>query len=47
MGLDRLTGLITFARTASLGSYTAAARDLSVSPSTVSKSVQRLEEHWN
>jgi DNA-binding transcriptional LysR family regulator len=45
MGLDRLTGLIAFARTASLGSYTAAARDLSVSPSAVSKSVQRLEEH--
>ncbi|MDQ0741231.1 LysR family transcriptional regulator [Pseudomonas sp. W4I3] len=45
IGLDRLTGLIAFARTASLGSYTAAARDLSVSPSAVSKSVQRLEEH--
>jgi DNA-binding transcriptional LysR family regulator len=46
IGLDRLTGLIAFARTASLGSYTAAARDLSVSPSAVSKSVQRLEEHF-
>ncbi|WP_371128516.1 LysR family transcriptional regulator [Pseudomonas sp. NFACC13-1] len=46
MGLDRLTGLIAFARTASLGSYSAAARDLSVSPSAVSKSVQRLEEHF-
>lgn len=45
IGLDRLTGLTAFARTASLGSYTAAARDLSVSPSAVSKSVQRLEEH--
>jgi DNA-binding transcriptional LysR family regulator len=42
--LDRLTGLIAFARTASLGSYTAAARVLAVSPSAVSKSVQRLEE---
>ncbi|WP_040260899.1 LysR family transcriptional regulator [Pseudomonas massiliensis] len=46
IGLERLTGLIAFARTASLGSYTAAARDLSVSPSAVSKSVQRLEEHF-
>lgn len=46
IGLERLTGLIAFARTASLGSYTAAARALSVSPSAVSKSVQRLEEHF-
>lgn len=45
IGLDSLTGLIAFARTASLGSYTAAARSLGVSPSAVSKSVQRLEEH--
>jgi DNA-binding transcriptional LysR family regulator len=43
--LDSLTGLIAFARTASLGSYTSAARSLGVSPSAVSKSVQRLEEH--
>jgi DNA-binding transcriptional LysR family regulator len=43
--LDSLTGLIAFARTASLGSYSAAARALSVSPSAVSKSVQRLEEN--
>jgi DNA-binding transcriptional LysR family regulator len=43
--LESLTGLIAFARTASLGSYTAAARSLGVSPSAVSKSVQRLEEH--
>lgn len=43
ISLDRLTGIIAFARTASLGSYTAAARALSVSPSAVSKSVQRLE----
>ncbi|GJE53246.1 HTH-type transcriptional regulator DmlR [Methylobacterium tardum] len=43
IGLDRLTGLIAFARAASLGSYTAAARVLGVSPSAVSKSVQRLE----
>lgn len=44
IGLDRLTGLIAFARTASLGSFTAAARSLSISPSAVSKSVQRLED---
>ena len=41
--LDRLTGLVAFARSASLGSYSAAARALSVSPSAVSKSIQRLE----
>ncbi|UES59795.1 LysR family transcriptional regulator (plasmid) [Roseibium aggregatum] len=45
IGFDRLTGLIAFARAGSLGSYTAAARSLSVSPSAVSKSVQRLEKH--
>ena len=44
IGIDRLTGLIAFSRAASLGSYTAAARALSVSPSAVSKSIQRLEE---
>jgi DNA-binding transcriptional LysR family regulator len=44
IGLDRLTGLIAFARVASLGSFTAAARSLSISPSAVSKSVQRLEQ---
>lgn len=44
IGLDRLTGLIAFAKAGSLGSYTAAARSLSVSPSAVSKSVQRLEQ---
>ncbi len=44
VGLDRLTGLIAFARAGSLGSYTAAARALSISPSAVSKSVQRLEQ---
>lgn len=43
IALDRLTGLVAFARTASLGSYTAAARVLGISPSAVSKSVQRLE----
>jgi len=44
IGLERLTGLIAFARAGSLGSYTAAARSLSISPSAVSKSVQRLEQ---
>lgn len=44
LGIERLTGLVAFARAASLGSYTAAARSLGVSPSAVSKSVQRLEE---
>ncbi|MGF6859142.1 LysR family transcriptional regulator [Paraburkholderia sp. CI3] len=44
--VERLTGLIAFARAASLGSYTAAARSLAVSPSAISKSVQRLEQHF-
>lgn len=44
MSLDRLTGLIAFARVGTLGSYAAAARSLSVSPSAVSKSIQRLEQ---
>ena len=44
ISLDRLTGLIAFARAASFGSYTAAARSLAISPSAVSKSVQRLEQ---
>ena len=44
IGLERLTGLIAFARAASLGSFTAAARALSISPSAVSKSIQRLEQ---
>lgn len=45
IGIDRLTGLFAFARAGSLGSYTAAARVLGVSPSAVSKSVQRLEQN--
>jgi len=44
ISLDRLTGLIAFARVGALGSYAAAARSLSVSPSAVSKSIQRLEQ---
>ena len=46
IAVERLTGLIAFARAASLGSYTAAARSLAVSPSAVSKSIQRLEQHF-
>jgi DNA-binding transcriptional LysR family regulator len=45
IALDRLTGIIAFARAGSLGSYTAAARSLAISPSAVSKSIQRLERH--
>lgn len=37
-------GLIVFARAGSLGSYTAAAQTLGISPSAVSKSIQRLEQ---
>jgi len=44
MTLGRLTGLIAFARAGSLGSYAAAARALGVTPSAISKSVQRLEQ---
>lgn len=44
IALERLTGLIAFARAGSFGSFTAAARTLAVSPSAVSKSVQRLEQ---
>lgn len=43
ISLDRLTGIVAFARAAALGSFTAAARSLSVSPSAISKSIQRLE----
>ncbi|ANL30162.1 LysR family transcriptional regulator protein (plasmid) [Rhizobium phaseoli] len=44
MALERLTGLVAFARAGSVGSYAAAARALGISPSAVSKSVQRLEQ---
>lgn len=44
IGIERLTGLIAFARSGALGSYTAAAASLGVSPSAVSKGVQRLEQ---
>lgn len=45
IAFDRLTGLIAFARAGSMGSYTAAARSLAISPSAVSKSIQRLEQN--
>lgn len=44
MALERLTGLVAFARAGSMGSYAAAASALGVSPSAISKSVQRLEQ---
>lgn len=43
IGIESLSGLIAFARVASQGSYTGAARTLAVSPSAVTKSIQRLE----
>lgn len=43
ISLERLTGIVAFARAASHGSFTAAAQSLSVSPSAVSKAIQRLE----
>lgn len=44
IALDRLTGIVAFARAASLGSFRAAAQSLSVSPSAISKTIQRLEQ---
>jgi len=46
IGFERLSGLVAFARAGSLGSYRAAARSLSISPSAISKSIQRLEQHF-
>ncbi len=45
IALERLAGLAAFARAGSLGSFTAAAHALSISPSAVSKSIGRLETH--
>lgn len=42
--MDKLSGLMAFVRTAELGSFVAAGRDLSLSPSAVGKSVARLEQ---
>jgi DNA-binding transcriptional LysR family regulator len=44
ISLERLTGIVAFARAASYGSFTAAAQSLSVTPSAVSKTIQRLEQ---
>jgi DNA-binding MarR family transcriptional regulator len=44
VSLERLTGIVAFARAASYGSFSAAAQSLSVSPSAVSKTIQRLEQ---
>jgi LysR family transcriptional regulator for bpeEF and oprC len=44
MGPDRLGGIATFVKVAEEGSFAAAARALSLSPSAASKSVLRLEE---
>ncbi|RWY66075.1 LysR family transcriptional regulator [Rhizobium leguminosarum] len=41
--LDETPGMTAFVRTVEAGSFTAAARDLSTTPSAVSKSVARLE----
>ncbi|KQU08065.1 LysR family transcriptional regulator [Rhizobium sp. Leaf453] len=42
--LDETPGMTAFVRTVEAGSFTAAARDLSTTPSAVSKSVARLEK---
>lgn len=42
--MDRLNGLLAFARTAELGSFIAAGRALGISASAVGKSVARLEQ---
>ncbi|MGA1802833.1 LysR substrate-binding domain-containing protein [Rhizobium sp. HT1-10] len=44
MATDRLGSITAFIRVAELGSFAAAGRSLSISPSAVSKSVSRLEE---
>lgn len=42
--MDRLSGLLAFARTAEFGSFIAAGRALGISASAVGKSVARLEQ---
>ena len=44
MGLDRLGSIAVFVKVAELGSFAAASRTIQISPSAVSKSVQRLED---
>lgn len=47
ISIERLTGLIAFTRAASLGSFSAAAKALGISPSAVSKSIARLEKQMS
>lgn len=42
--MDRLSGLLPFVRSAELGGFAAAGRDLDLSPSAVGKAVARLEQ---
>lgn len=42
--LNETSGMLAFVRSAEVGSFSAAARDLNTTPSAVSKSVARLEE---
>ena len=41
---DRYNEMLVFARVATLGSFSAAARELSLTPSAVSKLISRLED---
>ena len=44
--LREATGLIAFVRTVQAGSFSAAARSLGATPSSVSKGISRLERLW-
>ena len=43
--MDRLTQMATFVKTVELGSFSAAADDLNLSPQLVGKQVKMLEQH--
>lgn len=43
--MDRLTGMALFVRAVDLGSFSAAAEDMQMSPQFVGKQVQKLEQH--
>src|SRR6266851_481021 len=43
--MDRLTSMSVFARTAEVGSFAAAARDLGLSPTMIGKHIRHLEAH--
>ncbi len=45
--LNEMSGMMAFVRSVEVGSFSAAARDLTTTPSAVSKSVARLEEKLN